>query len=121
MRRSLSEHAAGRHPMEALHHHLLLPTGLPWPEIIIALAAGAIIYIFYRYTVVGDGEDAVPDLNVPVPEQCEPGWQGELLDEPSIKVVTASVKGSESNVSDHGGRYPAQVLYNVIVQLLEGC
>lgn len=33
----------------------------------------------------GESEAAV-DFEVPLPKQCEPGWQGEVLQEPSLKV-----------------------------------
>lgn len=78
--------------MDTLNHPL--PTGLPWPEFFIALAAGAIIYVFFSYSVIGNDEDSALDLNVPVPEQCKPGWQGKLLDDPSIKVIMAPFQRS---------------------------
>ncbi len=74
--------------MESLNH--LFPSGLPWPEICIALAAGVIISVFFRYTIINDGEESALDFNVPVPEQCKPGWEGGLLGEPTLKVVLTS-------------------------------
>ena len=71
--------------MEALNY--LFPVGIPWPELSITLAAGTIIYVFFSYTVISDGEESALDYKIPVPEQCKPGWQGKLLDEPSIKVA----------------------------------
>ncbi len=76
--------------MDALNQ--LFPTGLPWPEILIAFTAGAIIYSIFTYSVISNDEESAPDLSVPVPEQCKPGWQGKLLDEPNIKVSTAPVQ-----------------------------
>lgn len=32
-----------------------------------------------------DGEKAI-DYDVPLPEQCKPGWTGEQLKDPSLKV-----------------------------------
>ena len=32
-----------------------------------------------------DAEAAV-DYSVPLPQQCQPGWKGEVLEKPSIKV-----------------------------------
>lgn len=105
--------------MDALNHLFL--TDLPWPEFFIALAAGGAIYVFFSYTIINNGEESALDFNISVPEQCGPGWQGKLLDEPSIRVFIASIPRSEGIDSDHGSRYQAQVLYNAIARLLEGC
>ncbi|KAG9528350.1 Aldedh-domain-containing protein, partial [Aureobasidium melanogenum] len=37
----------------------------------------------------GESEAAV-DFEVPLPKQCEPGWQGEVLHEPSLKISGSS-------------------------------
>jgi len=105
--------------MDALNH--LFPANLPWPEFFIALGTGAAIYVFFSYTIINNGEESALDFNIPVPEQCGPGWQGKRLDEPSIRVIMASIPCSEGIGSDHGSRYQAQVLYNAIARLLEGC
>ena len=83
---------AGQPPMETLNH--IFPVGLPWPEFCIALAAGVIIYTFFSNTVINDGKDYAPDYTVPVPDACKPGWEGKLLDEPSVKAspYTKTVK-----------------------------
>ena len=74
--------------MENLNHFLL--SGLPSPEFCIAVTAGVIIVVFFRYTVLSDGEDSALDVSVPVPEQCKLGWEGRLLDEPNLKVLLTS-------------------------------
>ena len=42
------------------------------------------LWLLYR-AVRSDSEKAV-DVSVPAPEQCEPGWRGQTLDQPAIKV-----------------------------------
>ena len=79
--------------MDAINH--IFTAGLPWPEFLIALAAGAVIYLFFTYTVVSNGEESALDIYVPVPEQCKPNWHGKLLEEPSVKVAMKSVQEKE--------------------------
>lgn len=42
------------------------------------------IWLLYR-ALRSDDEKAV-DFTIPTPEQCEPGWRGKTLEEPTIKV-----------------------------------
>ncbi|KAL8868837.1 MAG: hypothetical protein Q9174_004722 [Haloplaca sp. 1 TL-2023] len=64
-----------------------LPTELPWLEISIALlcvtAACSIFYLSH------DVECPI-HYEIPVPEQCKPGWTGKVLEEPSIKITGSS-------------------------------
>lgn len=59
------------------------------PQILAAFASIVVllisIYYYYEY-LTSDTEQPV-DFSVPLPKQCEPGWAGEVLDEPAIKVV----------------------------------
>jgi len=57
---------------------------------IIALSIGSAVFVLsLRYLLISDPERAV-DYEIPIPEQCKPGWKGEELDEPSIKVCDAN-------------------------------
>ena len=51
---------------------------------ITAFCALVALYLLYR-VLRTDPEDAL-ELSVPSPEQCESGWKGQTLDQPSIKV-----------------------------------
>lgn len=51
---------------------------LTWVAVVFATA---VLWL----TTKGESEAAV-DFEVPLPKQCEPGWQGEVLQEPSLKV-----------------------------------
>lgn len=51
---------------------------LTWVAVVFATA---VLWL----TTKGESEAAV-DFEVPLPKQCEPGWQGEILQEPSLKV-----------------------------------
>ena len=50
-----------------------------------ALCVLGTIWLLYR-ALRTDPEKAV-DFTVPAPEQCEPGWSGKILDQPTIKVA----------------------------------
>ena len=41
--------------------------------------------VAYSFIHCDDNEQPVP-FHVPLPEQSKPGWQGEILEKPSIKV-----------------------------------
>ena len=56
---------------------------------IIALSIGSAVFVLsLRYLLISDPERAA-DYEISIPEQCKPGWKGEELDEPSIKVCDA--------------------------------
>lgn len=54
---------------------------------VVLVSLSTTAYIFMRYD---DGEQPVP-FQVPIPEQSKPGWQGEILEHPSIKVRRRSI------------------------------
>ncbi|KAI5202999.1 hypothetical protein AUEXF2481DRAFT_48275 [Aureobasidium subglaciale EXF-2481] len=55
---------------------------LTWVAVVFATAV-------WWFTTKGDSEAAV-DFEVPLPEQCEDGWQGEVLREPGLKISGSS-------------------------------
>ncbi|KAG9946760.1 Aldedh-domain-containing protein, partial [Aureobasidium melanogenum] len=55
---------------------------LTWVAVVFATA---VLWL----TTKGESEAAV-DFEVPLPKQCEPGWQGEVLQEPSLKISGSS-------------------------------
>lgn len=54
---------------------------LTWVAVVFATAV-------LWFTTKGDSEAAV-NFEVPLPKQCEPDWQGEVLQEPGLKVCFA--------------------------------
>ena len=52
----------------------------------VALVVIALLsFALYLIICCDDGEQAVP-IFVPLPDQCKPGWEGETLEHPSLKV-----------------------------------
>lgn len=51
----------------------------------VSLVAFVISFWFLKLVLSNDAEAAV-DYTVPIPEQCKPGWKGEELEDPQIKV-----------------------------------
>jgi len=53
-----------------------------------ALTTGAVLLVtaWLLYALLRTDSEKAVGFTVPVPDQCKPGWQGKVLDEPSIKV-----------------------------------
>jgi len=61
---------------------------------IVAFSIGSAIFVLSLcYLLVSDPERAV-DYEISIPEQCKPGWIGEELEEPSIKVCVSIIAHS---------------------------
>ena len=70
----------------------LFPSGkIPWSDLSLAFVLTAVIYLFLTYTLLGDEDELPARFIVPIPEQCKPDWEGEVLEEPSIKVCSSKV------------------------------
>jgi hypothetical protein len=76
----------------------LLTMDLPFSSDDLQLAAklllallSATIVAWLLYSVLKTDEEAAVPFTVPAPEQFKPGWQGEVLDEPSIKVSGSNI------------------------------
>ena len=63
----------------------MLPNDLPWPEISVILISLTIVSSFC-YKLSRDDDEAPVEYTVSIPDQCKPGWEGKILDEPSVKV-----------------------------------
>lgn len=69
--------------MVSLNDHLLEYAPLQhWIAVIVIVALSITAYLFIPRD---DNEEPVP-FHVPIPEQSKLGWQGEILEHPSIKV-----------------------------------
>lgn len=64
-----------------------LPTDLPWLEICIFFGSVIFVVTFFNYVVLSPDEERPVSFKIPIPEQCSPNWKGEVLEEPSIKVL----------------------------------
>lgn len=62
-----------------------LPVDLPWLELCIAAFCIILVSRLARLFLYQDEEAPIPYV-VPLPEQAKPGWTGEVLEQPSIKV-----------------------------------
>lgn len=71
--------------MEHLNHY---PAEVPWLEILIFTFSIGLVLIAFNYTVLNDSAEQPVNFIVPLPEQCKPGWKGEVLEDPSIKVFS---------------------------------
>lgn len=76
----------GRDVLNRLYDSLFSPRNVPWLKSVTTLAVLVVIYTILKYTVLVDEDETPVNFTVPVPKQCSPGWKGELLNEPSIKV-----------------------------------
>lgn len=64
------------------------------PEIFVACATVVTLLFTLYYTFFGTDEERPANLNISLPEQCKPGWQGRVLEEPAIKVNDGSIAAS---------------------------
>ena len=56
------------------------------PEIFVACVAVVTLLFSLYYTFSNNDEERPANFTISLPEQCQPGWQGHLLEEPAIKV-----------------------------------
>ena len=62
------------------------PAQLPRLEIFIFVLSVVFVFAVFKSVVLADEEERPVNYRVPVPEQCSPEWNGEVLEEPTIKV-----------------------------------
>ncbi|MCJ1434427.1 Meiotic Sister-Chromatid recombination aldehyde dehydrogenase [Xylographa pallens] len=63
---------------------------VPWLAILSSFIVMTVVYIILTYTVLIDEDELPVNYTVPIPEQCSPAWDGEVLHEPNIKVPGSS-------------------------------
>ena len=68
--------------------------------------------------LLAPGYEVAVQYSVPVPDQCLPGWEGEVLDEPGLKVPPNGIKSSYGAVflTCLNCRSQAHLPYNAIIQ-----
>jgi len=82
--------------MEIVNH---FPTEVPWLESFIFIISIGFVFIVFNNTVLNDSAQQPVPFIVPVPEHCNPCWEGEILEKPSIK-VSCSLRSLYSSVID---------------------
>jgi len=69
---------------------IYIPTEVPWVELSIFIISISFVFIVFNHTVLNDSAERAVPFNLPIPEQCNPYWEGEVLKDPSIKVSYSS-------------------------------
>ena len=80
-----------------------LPTRLPTQiESLVLLLATGSLYFILTYFIWNSEDESPVHFTVQTPEQCNRGWKGQVIDEPSIKVWTfyASNESQETLAAD---------------------
>ena len=83
------------------------PPDLPWLEICIFFGSVIFLVTFFNNIVLSEDKERPVSFKVPIPEQCNPDWKGDLLEDPNIKVPSWSTiiillmrKKAEMNQTD---------------------
>lgn len=95
-----------------------LPTStLSWPGLCGVVTILALTCIYLTKSFGNDAEEPAVDYEVPIPEQCKPGWRGEELDEVQLKVYypfhpswiddSSSASEADSRPTSHPARAPS--------------
>lgn len=87
---------------------------------IVAAIATFLFASFFVYLAIPSNIESPAECDVPTPEQCQPGWEGKVLDEPSIKVIgnLCSKSSSEANCAKLPGTSAIQCYCPATGQLL---
>lgn len=56
------------------------------PEIFATCAVAVILLLTLHYAFFSTDEERPANFTISLPKQCKPGWQGQVLEEPAIKV-----------------------------------
>ena len=98
--------------MDNFHH---LQVNLPVPEFLVFAVSIVLVFTVFRYAVLNDSHEQPVSFKVPAPPQCDPKWNGEIVDNPSIKVFASCMSLSVQTAADYNLRSLGAVLYNAIV------
>lgn len=61
-------------------------------EVLILIFSAILILLITIYFALLNNDDERPvSFSIPLPEQCKPGWKGEVLDDPKVKVSKAQL------------------------------
>ena len=74
--------------MDAFNLHWLSQQDLPTNVVVTFLVSIVFVLLVFKFAVLTDNEERPVTFSVPLPEQCNSDWKGEILDDPAIKVYT---------------------------------
>lgn len=58
------------------------------PDVITLLCGATLTLLIIIYFTFLNNDDERPiSFTIPLPEQCKPGWKGEVLEDPEIKAL----------------------------------
>ena len=77
--------------MDADTLHWLSQQDIPASAWVTFLASVAFVVLVFKFVVLSNDAEAPVTIHVPPPEQCQPGWKGEVLKEPAIKVASPPI------------------------------
>ncbi len=106
------------------------PKDLPWLEICIFFGSVILVISVFNRVVLSPDEECPITFRVPVPEQCDPKWKGEVLEETSIKVGECvlpnmlPLNGLLHQYDKHAhirNRSPAPAPFNATIQPMAAC
>ena len=98
--------------MDISHH---LHVNLPLTETFIFAITIILVLTVFRYAVLNDSHEQPVSFKVPAPQECDPKWKGEILDNPSIKVFFPSIPLPVHSEANCGFSDLGAVLYSAIV------
>lgn len=73
--------------METIHDFRI---EIPWFELLVIAISTGFIFIVFNQIVLNDSAEQPVNFSVSTPEQCKPDWKGDVLEQPSIKVLALS-------------------------------
>ena len=73
--------------MDAFNLHWLAELDVPTSALVTFAASIIFVLLVFKLVVLSNDAEAPVTFRIPVPEQCQQGWEGEVLDEPAIKVL----------------------------------
>ena len=74
-------------PMDPFNQHWLSQQELPISAIVTFFTSVSFVLLVFRYVVLNDDNERPISFSVPSPKQCSSDWEGEELEEPSVKVT----------------------------------
>ena len=78
--------------MDAFNLQWLSQQDIPLSVIVTFLASVSFVLLVFKFVVLSGDEESPVTFKVAAPEQCKPGWEGKILDEPAIKVRFISLQ-----------------------------
>ena len=104
--------------MDHVHHLSTFLANLPLPVIFTFLLSIASVLLAFKLIVLNDDGDKAVRFSIPIPDQCKSGWEGELLEEPSIRVIQQIMKSR--GITNERFRLRVRAPYDATAQPMDG-